>query len=97
MPHFAYKISPCRENFVNSATEAEKKIVGRHFEYLKELMEKKELLMAGRTAKGEFGIAIFECTAERAREITDNDPAIKQGIFIAELYPFSLALYRNLE
>ena len=98
MPYFAYKIRPYRDNFVESATEDEIKIVSEHFEYLKDLLEKKELLMAGRTSGGEFGIAIFECHDQaRAKEITDNDPAIKNGIFIAEVYPFSIALYRNLE
>lgn len=98
MPYFAYKIHPYRENFVNNATDAEMEIVSQHFEYLKDLLGKKELLMAGRTNEGEFGIAIFDCTDElRAKEITENDPAVKQGIFIAEVYPFSLALYRNLE
>ena len=43
----------------------------------------------------DMGIAILETdTMEEAAEIMTNDPAVKGGIMSAELFEFSLALYR---
>lgn len=97
MPYYSYVIKPYREDFVGNATEEEAAIVGEHFEYLKNLLGTKELVMAGRTDMGEFGIAIFECEDEaHAIRLAENDPAISKGIFIAQIYPFHIALFRNI-
>jgi uncharacterized protein YciI len=98
MPYFSYLIKPYREDFVGSATDEEAAIVGKHFEYLQSLLEQKVLVMAGRTDMGEFGIGIFECESiEKMREISANDPAVKNGVFIAEVYPFHIALWRDIK
>ena len=98
MPYYSYVIKPYRENFVDTITDEESRIVSEHFEYLKRLLETKELIMAGRTDKGEFGIAIFECDDEQhARRLTENDPAIKSGVFIPKLYRFHIALFRDIK
>lgn len=40
-----------------------------------------------------FGIVIFEAADETAaRAIVGNDPAVKQGVMRAELYPYRIAL-----
>jgi uncharacterized protein YciI len=97
MPHFSYLIKPYRENFVGTVTNSEAEVISEHFAYLQELLAKKELVMAGRTHGAEFGIAIFECAdIERAKEISANDPAVKAGVFIAEVFPFSIALWRDM-
>ena len=98
MPHYSYVIKPHRENFVNTITEEEASVVSEHFEYLKSLLETKELVMAGRTDGGEFGIAVFECeNLEHAKRLTENDPAIKKGVFIPQLYTFHIALFRDIK
>jgi len=96
--YFAYKIVPYRPNFAGTATDEEKLVVGKHFNYLKELLEKNILVHAGRTDGGDFGLAIFECgSMEEAQELTKNDPAVKAGIFIPEVFEYYVALHRDVK
>lgn len=78
-------------------TEEEMRISGEHFEYLKDLMDEGILILAGRTLNTDyssFGIAIFEARDdEHMRELTANDPAVKQKVFRAEWYPYRIALH----
>lgn len=49
--------------------------------------------MAGRFSEVLIGLAMIEAKSrEHALEIMRNDPAVKSGIFHAELYPWSIAL-----
>ena len=81
--YFCYKLnlSPRLYND-DDWTEKDIEIVGIHFNYLKDLLEKKILFMAGRTVHNpmtekDFGIAILEVdTEEEASSIMKNDPAI---------------------
>ncbi len=67
--------------------------VGEHFEYLKDLLEKGILTMAGRFSDVLIGLVMIEVTSrEEALMIMKNDPAVKSGIFHAELYPWRIAL-----
>jgi uncharacterized protein YciI len=71
------------------------KIVERHFEYLKELLGEGTLLMAGRFSEVLLGLTLIETDSiESARSIMENDPAIKEGVFFGELYPWRIALRR---
>lgn len=93
---FAYILRPPRTNFPETITKEEQAVVERHFNYLKNLLDKKELLMAGRCLNGAFGITIFEAeTEEQARQIMENDPAVKEKLMTAELFPFRVALWQN--
>ncbi|MFX0053306.1 MAG: YciI family protein [Promethearchaeota archaeon] len=68
-------------------------IVGEHFRYLQELQKKGDLIMAGRFSEVLIGLSIIQAeTNERAIEIMKGDPAVKAGIFHAELYPWRIAL-----
>ena len=99
--HFCYLLS-LREDLrdFKNWTEEENQIVGVHFNYLKGMLEGGKLVLAGRTVNmpmtdKDMGIAILETnTMEEAAEIMANDPAVKSGIMSAELFEFSLALYR---
>lgn len=55
------------------------------------------VLLAGRTQNTDyssFGIVIFNAeTIEGAREIMLNDPAVKNNVFRAELFPYKMALF----
>ncbi len=83
-------------------TEKERELIGVHFNYLKDLLEKKILFMAGRTVNEpmsdeDFGVAIFQAESEsEARGYMENDPVVKGKLMHAELFEFSLALCRNL-
>lgn len=93
---YIYRIVPSRADMlISGLTEDEQRSVGEHFQYLQKLSEEKICLIAGRTGNADsntFGIMIFVANSEaEAREIMLQDPAIAQGVFIAELFPFSIA------
>lgn len=70
--------------------------MGEHFAYLKELLAKGQLLMAGPCEDAAFGIVIFEAdSAEAAEAIMRNDPAVAKGVMIAELHRFRVSLLRG--
>ena len=60
---FLYKIQPVRPELLTTGpTEDEKKIISQHFSYLKALMNKEIVILAGRTLNTDassFGIVIF--------------------------------------
>ncbi len=67
--------------------------VSEHFKYLQSLLEKGILTMAGRFSEVLIGLTMIEAESrEAALEIMTNDPAVKAGIFHAELYPWRIAL-----
>lgn len=77
-------------------TEKENAIVQHHFEVLQNLQKEGTLLLAGRTlnmdSKG-FGLVILEVNSEEeAIELMVNDPAVKEGIMEATLFPYRVAL-----
>ncbi len=84
---------PPRKDFATNHTSEESDAVGRHFLYLKDFHEKKTVLMAGRVDDARFGMALLAVENEgEAKEIMQNDPAVKAKVFSAELLPFKLAL-----
>ena len=91
--HYLIMYRPPRDGFAENATPEESAEVMKHFEYLKALNVKKTVLFAGRVNDARFGIALLETETEQdARDILDNDPAVKSKVFTAELLPFGLAL-----
>lgn len=92
---FIYFIRPHKENFAETMTEEEGNIMGTHFLYLQELLKKGKLILAGPETTGKFGIAIIETeTEEEAKDIMNNDPAVKSGIVTSEIYPYRVSLIR---
>ncbi len=77
-------------------TKAEEEIVGRHFRALQSLQKDGRLILAGRTLNSDpdsFGIVILQVeTEDEARMLMENDPAVREGIMTAKLYPYSVAL-----
>ena len=93
---FIYFIRPHKENFAETMTEDEGRIMGVHFEYLKDILKNGKLILAGPETTGKFGIAVIETDSEdEAREIMMNDPAVKAGIVTSELYPYRVSLIRG--
>ncbi len=98
---FLYKIQPVRpEMLTDGPTPEEGKIVSEHFNYLKKLTDAGIVFLAGRTLNTDnssFGIVIFMASSEEeARKIMQNDPAVKQRVMRAELYPYRVALLGTL-
>lgn len=93
MNEFVYLIKPIRSNFINSMTAKESDIMERHFLYLKQLLQEQKLIMAGPCLDGAFGIVILRAESmETAREIMENDPAIKEEVMSSELHPYRVSL-----
>ncbi|WP_270180850.1 YciI family protein [Alkalihalobacillus sp. CinArs1] len=83
----------------NNWTEKENAIVMEHFNALKELLNENTLIMAGRTVNDDdsaFGIVVIQTNSEEeATSIMKKDPAVREGIMTAELYPYHVALYND--
>jgi uncharacterized protein YciI len=98
MRQFIYVIRPVRKDFLQTQTQRESGLVLEHFNYLKSLLARKRLVLAGRCDDATFGIIIFEAESEtEANLIVQNDPAVKNGVFTAELHAYSVALMRQEE
>lgn len=99
--HFFGIIKPTREDFITNPTEEDNKIMGVHFQYLKDLLAKGKLILAGPVLneKKPMGIFIFECeTFEEAENLMKSDPSIKAGIqIIKKLEPFRFSLYQKTD
>lgn len=80
-------------------TEKENAIVQSHFEALKELQQQGKLILAGRTLKDDptdFGIVILEADSEEeAYDLMVSDPAVREGIMEASLFPYRVALLKS--
>jgi uncharacterized protein YciI len=100
LKQWIYVLKPARlEMLTGGSTPEEDLIVGRHFAYLQDLTEKGVMILMGRTENDDettFGIAIFEASDEAAaRAIMQNDPAVKNGVMTATLFPYRIALMRE--
>ena len=99
---FLYTIQPTRpEMLLEGTTPEESEIVSRHFKYLQKLMEEQVVILAGRTQntdQSSFGIVIFRAANEEtAKQIMENDPAVKLGMMKAKLYPYHIALMASMD
>ena len=73
--HFISIKRPYKENFPETMTEEEAAIMSQHFLYMKDLLDKGKLIVAGPEEGGTFGVAIFEADSlEHAKEIAANVP-----------------------
>lgn len=96
MCHYFYKIQTVRPDMlVDNGTEFEQKTTSDHFMYLKGLTEQGVFCIIGRTMTPDyssFGLGVLRAHhEEEARELTNNDPVIKNRVMRAELYPFAIA------
>ena len=96
MEHFLIRYTPPRETFVDDITNEESAVIDRHFEYLKRLHLNDRLLLAGRTERGELGIAVILAeNLEQAEQIMADDPAVVENIFTGKVYPYRIALMKE--
>lgn len=76
-------------------TEREEAIFSEHFAYLQKLVADGVVFMAGRTLNADessFGIIVFTAESEpAAREIMNDDPAVRADVMKAELFPYRVA------
>jgi uncharacterized protein YciI len=86
---FVIMLRPANDYGIEGTNEK----VSEHFKYLQRLLQDGILTMAGRFSDVLIGLVMIEAESrEAAIEIMKNDPAVKSGIFHAELYPWRIAL-----
>ena len=96
MEQYVYLIRSARNNFLQTMTPEEEAVMGEHFNYLKDMLDKNQLIMAGPCLDGAFGIVVFESESlDSATEFMHNDPAVKSGVMSGELHPYRASLLRN--
>lgn len=91
--HAIFLTAP-RDDFADTATEAERELITRHFAYLKSEFEAGNVLLAGPT-DGAPPIGLVIVPGEDpavARRITEEDPAVAEGLFTSEVRPMRLSL-----
>ncbi|MBE9524238.1 MAG: hypothetical protein IMY76_04010 [Chloroflexi bacterium] len=98
---YLYKIYPVRIGMLTAApTPREERILKEHYDYLRQLTEQGVLILAGRTLiedEKSFGLVIFYADSEDlARNIMATDPAVKEGVMRAELFPYRVALMKQI-
>jgi len=68
-----------------------------HGEYVKKQFEAGKLVVAGPRLDGVYGIDVLEVdSAQEARQIMENDPAVKAGAFQLEMHAIRGAFVRPL-
>ena len=93
---FIETLRPKRENFVTTMTTEEKEVMAEHFDYTRKLFGEGKILIGGAATNGAIGIIILRVgSAEEARQIYENDPAVKAGIGYPEFYPFRVGLFKG--
>jgi len=96
--HFIYVLAPLAFERPEDLTEEQGVVAAAHFEYVQGLHADGKILIAGRTESAEMGIVVFEAEDEvAARAIMNADPAVREGLMSATLYPYRLALFRGVE
>jgi uncharacterized protein len=97
MPEFIYLIHPFRQELAFHPTPEEEAILDEHLAYLQQAAEQGSLVLAGPSLDGIFGVAIFRAKDEQAAEqFMFNDPAVKDGLMVAELHPFRVSVAGKL-
>jgi uncharacterized protein YciI len=93
---YLVRIQPTRNGFLLESTREEDAIVAAHFKYLQQLTQEGRVLMAGRTLNTDsssHGLIVFRANSEEhVTQLMGKDPAIRAGVFRAELFPFRVAM-----
>lgn len=97
MQEFLYKLQLIRGDMLRTGpTAQEQAVVAEHFAYLQDLTAKGVVIFVGRTLttdENTMGLAVFRAESEEAaRQIMNGDPAVKNGVMTATLYPFKVVL-----
>jgi len=93
---YIYRLTLTRPDMaVKGPTDAERATLNRHTEYLGNLSERGVALFYGHTQTSDestFGIVVFTADSEAsARSIMEDDPAVRDNLLSARLWPFSVA------
>jgi uncharacterized protein YciI len=92
-----YFIHPPRDDFAATMTADEKMAWAEHFQRLQRLLARGQLILAGPTlGTVNTGLVIFEAPDEQAaRQVMEEDPAVRGGYARGEVRPFRVSLLRG--
>lgn len=91
---FISLLRPKRPDFLTTMTPLEETAMEQHRKYVEDLFGQGKIIMSGAVTDGTFGILIYRVeTAEEARRLFYNDPAVIAGIGYPELHPFQLGQF----
>lgn len=98
--HFLYVLRlVSRLHNADAWTDQDHASVAAHFNRLKQATLERKVILAGRTDEplgATFGIVVFEAASEaEAVAFMEADPTVRDGVMVAELHPYSLALLRS--
>lgn len=83
---FLGKLIGTRPTWPEDMTAAEDKVMTEHFHYLKELVRKKKVLMAGPVFDFKFGLIVLDVVnREEAENIISADPSVVAGLHTYEI------------
>lgn len=96
MSEYLIVLSPVRPTFPGDGTPEEHAAVGRHFHYLQQAQADGKLWFAGRTMdEPPMGLVVVTAQDDaEAMSFMQSDPAIVAGVFVGQLRPYAVALWR---
>ena len=99
MAEWLYFLLPPRDDFVATMTPEEEAAFVGHSEYMDQLLERGQLILAGPTlGPANTGLCIFEADdGDAARAIMNADPPVAQGLVRGQLRPFRVMQLRGRE
>jgi uncharacterized protein YciI len=87
------KLLGTRPGWPTNMTPNEERIMGEHFEYLRDLVARGKVLLAGPCFDPVFGLVILRTDSEdEARAIMADEPSVKQGVHTYEIQPMRVSL-----
>ncbi len=91
--HFFVRLLGRRPDWPEGMTSEEEEIMGEHFNYLKDLVAEKRLVVAGPVMNPTFGLIILRVESEHeARSIMDKEPSVVKRLHNYEMQPMTLSL-----
>ncbi len=91
--YFISTLRPRRPDFIATMTPEERAVMAEHGAYTRRFFDEGKILLGGAATNGAIGIIVWRLSsAEEARQIFENDPAVRADIGEAELHPFQVGL-----
>jgi len=91
--NYFVKLLGTRNGWPENMTAEEERIMSEHFVYLRDLTEKKKVLVAGPVFEPVFGLVILQVASkDEAVAIMTEEPSVKQGVHTYEIYPMRVSL-----
>ena len=86
-------LRPKRPDFLTTMTPGERETMSQHMKYVRHLFDQGKIILGGAATDGAIGILVYRVdSAEEARCLFDDDPAVMADIGYPELHPFRIGL-----